>query len=93
MEQINVNVTDFTLSKTSVIDNISIRVLYIELFKSVTVGAMLMSKNICVDNKHFTISGDDYKKWGNDDNYITNYVLDALNATRAPEPTPEPTPE
>ena len=38
------------------------------------------------------LSGDDYKNWGTDDDYIVNYVAKKLGLTVNPTPTPVVTP-
>ena len=83
MNELNVEVDKFTLTKSSEIDNINIRVMHLELFKSVSVSAMLMSGKTCIENKNFTLSGDDYKNWGSNDTYITDYVINALKSSTA----------
>jgi hypothetical protein len=49
---------------------------------------MLMSGKTFIENRNFTLSGDDYTNWGNNDKYITDYVINALKATPTPTPTP-----
>ena len=83
MNGTTISVSDFTLVKTSIIDNIKIRVSNIDLFKSVSLNVTLMSGKTFVDSKNFTLSGADYLDWGNDDTYINNYVLNALNMSPA----------
>ena len=78
MNERNVEVDKFTLTKSSDIDNINIRVINLELFKSVSVSVMLMSGKTFIENRNFTLSGDDYKNWGNNDKYSTEYVINAL---------------
>ena len=81
--ELNVKVSNLTLTKTSVIDNIRIRVIGLDLFKSVSVYVLLMCGNTYIDTKNFTLTGTDYTNWGNDDTYITNYIMNALNTTPA----------
>ncbi len=83
MNEPTIPVSDFTLVKTSIIDNIKIRVSSVDLFKSVSLNVTLMSGNTFVDCKNFTLSGADYLGWGNDDTYINSYVLNALNMSPA----------
>lgn len=87
MNDLNIEVEKFTLTKSLDIDNITIRVMNIVLFKSVTISAMLMSGKTFIENRNFTLSGDDYTNWGNNDKYITDYVINALKATPTPTPT------
>ena len=82
MNDIQINVEDYSLVKTSIINNIKIRIMKIDLYKSVTLSVSLLTNNMNIDNKLITISGDDYTKWGNDDNYIINFVLNNLGLTK-----------
>jgi hypothetical protein len=54
----------------------------LELYKSVTVHARLMDNNEMVKSERFVIEGEDYTNWGNDDDYIVNYVLTKLGLTK-----------
>jgi hypothetical protein len=82
MNTIKVNVNDYTFVKTSIVNNIQINILKIELFKSMTLSVNLLSNNKIVDTQLMSISGDDYSNWGNDDNYIINLVISKLNLTK-----------
>jgi hypothetical protein len=82
MNNIKVNINDYTFVQTSVINNIQINILKVELFKGMTLSVNLLSNNKIIDSKIMTISGDEYSNWGNDDNYIINLVLNKLNLTR-----------
>ena len=82
MNNIKVNVNDYTFVKTSVINNIQINILKIELFKSITLSVNLLSNTKIIDSQIMTISGDEYTNWTNDDNYIINLVLTKLNLTK-----------
>jgi hypothetical protein len=82
MNNIKVNINDYTLVQTSIINNIQINILKIELFKSMTLSVNLLSNNKLIDSKLMTITGDEYTNWGNDDNYIINLIMTKLNLTR-----------
>lgn len=82
MNSIKVNINDYNFVKTSVINNIQINILKIELFKSITLSVNLLSNTKIVDTQIMTISGDDYNNWGNDDNYIINLVMTKYNLTK-----------
>lgn len=82
MNDIKVNVEDYNFVKTSVINNINIKIIQVELFKSITLSVTLLSNNQNIDNQIIKISGDDYTNWGNDDNYIINLVLTKLGLTK-----------
>ena len=82
MNNIKVNVNDYTFVKTSIINNVQINILKIELFKSITLSVNLLSNTKIIDSQIMTISGDEYTNWTNDDNYIINLVLSKLNLTK-----------
>ncbi len=82
MNNIKVNINDYTFVQTSVINNIQINILKIDLFKGISLTVNLLSNNKIIDTKIMNITGDDYTNWGNDDNYIINLVLSKLNLTR-----------
>ena len=82
MNNIKVNVNDYTLVQTSIINNIQINILKIDLFKGISLTVNLLSNNKIIDTKIMNITGDEYTNWGNDDNYIINLVLSKLNLTR-----------
>ena len=82
MNNIKVNINDYTLVQKSIINNIQINILKIELFKSMTLSVNLLSNNKLIDSKLMTITGDEYTNWGNDDNYIINLIMTKLNLTR-----------
>ena len=82
MNNIKVNVNDYTFVQTSIINNIQINILKIELFIGMTISVNLLSNNKIIDSKIMNISGDEYTNWSNDDNYIVNLVLTKLNLIR-----------
>jgi hypothetical protein len=82
MESVNDKVKkQSTVTKTVIFDDFKIYVNSLELFKSVTLSVMLINDNDCVDTKTFILAGDDYNKWSDNDNYITEYVINALRIT------------
>jgi len=82
MNNIKVNINDYNFVKTSVINNIQINILKIELFKGMTISVNLFSNSKIVDTQIMNITGTEYTNWGNDDNYIINLVLTKLNLTK-----------
>ena len=82
MDNITVNINDYDIIKTDTINNIKISTARIELFKSITVRVGLYTDNTLVDNRMIDIAGTDYDNWGNDDNYIIDFVLTSLNLTK-----------
>ena len=83
MDEIKVKVQDSTFTKTSIINNIKIRVNRIILFKSISLSVSLLENESLVENKYIEVSGEDYTNWGNDDQYIVNFVLTKLGLTPA----------
>ena len=69
-----------TVNKTITIVTISIQ--NIVLYESVSCRAILMSDTDIYSVQTINITGEDYKKWGNDDTYIENFVLNTLGFTR-----------
>jgi hypothetical protein len=82
MNNIKVSVNDYTFVQTSIINNIQINILKIELFVGITLSVNLLSNNKIIDSKIMNITGDEYNNWANDDTYIINLVLSKLNLTR-----------
>ncbi len=65
--------------KKSVAVSIALKVLQFILFTSVIVNATLYDEDgIVVLTTNIEISGEDYLKWSNDDNYIYDYVSRSL---------------
>lgn len=59
-----------------------VRVMSLELFKSVSVMVMLKDAGgKCVSVRNFTIHGDEYFAWNNDDTYLINLVAERLGFT------------
>ena len=66
------------------IDNIDIRV-----FSSATIRVNLYNlAGQLIDIANVILSGDDYANWGSDDQYIINYVVNALGFQLPPTPEP-----
>lgn len=80
----NVNVVPAPyIRPTMNITNLQIRVVNLALFTSVSLNVILFENNNYIDSKTYTLSGDDYTQWMNDDSYIVNYVLAQLGLTEA----------
>ncbi len=82
MENMDISVVGSPYTKTYTINKVIIRVMNLELYKSVTVHARLMDNNEMVKSERFVIEGEDYTNWGNNDDYIVNYVLTKLGLTK-----------
>jgi hypothetical protein len=63
-------------------------VFQMQLGVSATFTVFLTHKGQQMYSKQITMSGDDYKKWGNDDEYVQQYVAKQLGFTIAPKPEP-----
>lgn len=84
-EENNVPIEPYTLVKTSTITSIRIEVNQIRLYNSVTIGVLLFDESgQPIDHRLITIAGADYTNWGNDDDYIINFVLNKLGLTKLP---------
>ena len=79
---INVNIKDYELVKINIINNIQIYVNQLVLFNSISICVRLFHDNILIENQMLDISGTDYTNWGNDDNYIVDFVLTNLGLSR-----------
>lgn len=55
-----------------------------QLYKSVSFTVFLTFQGKQVSSKQITISGEDYKNWGNDDSYLINFVAKQLGFTLSP---------
>ena len=73
-----ISIQPFDRVKTTTIDGFQVRVLGVELFQSVTVSVLLMSKGSIVDNQVLTLTDDDYAQWTNDDQTLVTTVATKL---------------
>jgi hypothetical protein len=80
----SIPVVDSIYTRTQTINNVKIQVMNIKLYTSVSVIASMFSDKSLVDTKIFNLEGTDYTNWGNDDDYIINYVLTQLGLTKLP---------
>ena len=78
----NVPVNDKEIVKTNIVNNVDIRVMNLDLGKSVDVNAVMRQGEQLIDVKNFHITGQEYDDWGQDDQYIENLVLTKLGLTR-----------
>jgi hypothetical protein len=81
MADIIVNVQDFPYVVSNTINNVRISVGQVILFKSVHINALLLQDNNLVESKFFTITGDEYNNWSNDDQYLVDLVMSKLGMT------------
>jgi len=66
---------------TKVIDSFNVDSVDITLFNSAKIRVSLLNKTNVIDVSIVILEGDDYANWGNDDNYIVNYVAKKLGFT------------
>lgn len=76
------NIVPFDKVVTTVIYSFDIQSIEISLFNSAKIRVTLLNEqgNI-VDVSIVLLQGDDYTNWGNDDNYIVNFVAKQLGFT------------
>ncbi len=79
---IQVNPSPF-VKPTVDIGNVLINVTEVVLFNSVSLRVILYdTNNDYIDTKTIVIKDADYLNWGNDDNYIVDYVLNELSLSK-----------
>jgi hypothetical protein len=67
----------------TVVTNVTVAVISLDLGKSVTMGVTYLdNNNRAVDRKHVLIEGEDYDVWGLDDQYIINFALQKLGLAK-----------
>ena len=78
------------ITEVKTITNFRLSTQDLQLFTSVTFRVELLSDvGNLIDLKYVVISGDDYKNWNNDDQYIINKVAEKLGFVVKPsEPAP-----
>lgn len=70
-----VNVEDSPYIITNIV---SINIMKVDLFKSVTIIASLYNGNKLLTNKTFVLTGAEYDAWSNNDQYIIDITLEKL---------------
>ena len=63
-----------------VFTKMTIQVMNIVLGKSASFIAYLYNDETMVSTKSYTMEGEDYANWGNDDQYVYNWVSNQLRA-------------
>lgn len=85
------------LKRETLITQFTVEVERVQLFNSASILTILY--DVCgnqLDFRRFTLEGDDYAAWANDDKYIINYVkmkLQGRTALRSPSLNDESTDE
>lgn len=69
-----VNIDPITITTVKTIDNFEIVNLEVVLNSKASLYVYLKNNEDVVLGEHITIEGDDYNNWGNDDQYIIDYV-------------------
>ena len=91
MNNTTVPIQPATETTTRIITSFTVNVMRLELFKSVTVNAMMYgADNNFIEVKTITLSGQDYLDWNNNDQYLIDKVAEILGFTLAPTVVPEP---
>ena len=84
MSNTSVPIQPSTETTTRIITSFTVNVMRLELFKSVTVNAMLYgADNNFIEVKTITLSGQDYLDWNNNDQYLIDKVAEILGFTLA----------
>ena len=53
----------------------SVNIVHVKMFESVMIAVTFLDENkAIIDRTTLNLTGDDYKNWGTDDNYLVNYV-------------------
>ena len=69
-----------TITKTQKIHAFEAIISNIVFNKSATIDILFYDEASCVvASKELILAGEDYAKWGNDDNYITEYIITHLD--------------
>ncbi len=90
MDNMNIPVVSSPFTKSYTITNVHIRVMNLVLYKSVDVYVTLMDNSTHIESKMIKIENEDYTNWGNDDSYITNFVLTKLGLTQSDSEVTQP---
>jgi hypothetical protein len=81
-EENTFTISPYTMTPT-VVTNVTVAVISLDLGKSVTMGVTYLdNNNRAVDRKHVLIEGEDYDVWGLDDQYIINFALQKLGLAK-----------
>lgn len=84
MDRYVVRVEDSPVVKTFTINTVIINIMRLDLFRSLTMNASTCQDTKIVDNTMIVMEGADYDAWGNNDQYVIDYVLNKLGLTEIP---------
>ncbi len=76
----NFIIEPLTITTTKRITKFNIDHIAVNLFDSVNINVVLFDENnMPCDTKNYIMNGDEYKLWGDDDNYIVDWIKSKLN--------------
>jgi len=85
MNNNSINIVPQAQTTVKTISSFSIDVINIKLFQSAILNVILYDENKnYISSQSVEINGDDYKKWGNDDSYISNFIAQKLGLQLLP---------
>lgn len=90
------NIAPFEIIIRQVVTSVVVEVAHLDLFNSVHLRIIMRdSNNVDIKLELVTLSGDDYKNWSSDDNYLINYIKQKygfkdlpINTNNSSEQTP-----
>ncbi len=78
MESNSVPVEDKIVTTTQTVTRLEIELVNLVLGTSARFSVRQFNDRNIIDVSFVEMSGDDYKAWGSDDNYVENYILNTL---------------
>ncbi len=76
----NFIIEPLTITTTKTITKFNINYITVNLFDSVNINVVLFDENnMPCDTKNYIMNGDEYKLWGDDDNYIVDWIKSKIN--------------
>ena len=80
-----ININPSTITDVKTVSGFRVSISNLELFTSVSLRVELIGElGNLLDIRYVNITGDDYQKWNNDDQYIINTVAQRLGFVLAP---------
>ena len=77
---IPINPPIFVPQPDLVFSNMAVKLINMDLGISASFSVYLFNDTEMVSTKTYTMSGEDYAKWGSDDQYVYTWVADKLRA-------------
>ena len=84
MDRYTVRVEDSPVIKTFTMNTVVINIMRLDLFKSLTMTASTCQDTKIIDNTMIVMEGADYDAWGNNDQYVIDFVLNKLGLKEIP---------